>query len=875
MEENFLKIQKLINFISCNLSQVIGDKEFVLENNIFMRFNKNNCYKSNYTDISFPDCSNLQELENLNDRIHNFSKHLCLTNIRCFSTFTKSELNQNIILNSIFKEIDCINNKDSVLNIFILDKNVKNQILMIEEIKIFVTNRNSIVSKTDNFMINLFVVKLNDQSNASYNENLKKLKIIFFELDHETEKIFKSLNIINNKINNNYIHLCVLNKLGNIIINEEYTYEKLFNYINFKQNFNHTIHHKHKRLEYELNENQFLNLISSICALYKEIKKEKLYFYINVDIKFHLKYIYNNCQNKFYLSLIEENSLFFLFSAFHKEFYKLLYQLNLNSDILPMKRFKSKDRNLIPECLSKYRELMDQHGIVNKDLIVKKKWNYNVGNIENNFKIYNKTGRTTIDDFEDLSNFTTKLRKEYSKLSKTLHVHYKIFKKKHKKNFIVQYSTPSGPKYFENTLGQSYFIYISINHTEDIIISCLGNLAQISNQMKNSHPNLNIEAFIYNSEDIDCNNFAMFNHKINYHLINEVQVLEFMHYINPYDNEYFYLFLFIDEQGFLYPIYTDDIIMVGEKLKKMLHKKTEISKEQYYQVKKLNDKFFSENYILNNKNENFYRFTFNFHLEKNKILDESDILKENKYYILANMKMRDIDYKNQILIHHFLKEIEIFIPNFSKSILQKEIYETIDLSEKTISCKICSQTNFTEFIYYCYFCDLFFCKDCKEEDEDDFHHDHNLLIIVNLERSKENLKYLEKYKFGTNARNFFSQTPQHDVGFACSYCGKTKEDGCRYICLNCRGCDLVLTSNDSNSNGYIESCQDCFDELSEYYSNKYKIMNESTYSKTLYGEDEDLSLEYMIDKVEQRDNHIFDSHVYIKIDERTGSYNIY
>jgi len=152
---------------------------------------------------------------------------------------------------------------------------------------------------------------------------------------------------------------------------------------------------------------------------------------------------------------------------------------------------------------------------------------------------------------------------------------------------------------------------------------------------------------------------------------------------------------------------------------------------------------------------------------------------------------------------------------------------------------------------------------------------HNLVVIVDFEETKKanNLKDIEIKKLGKNYFNIVPQSDLYDNGFICSYCNSCVYIGIRYICINCRGCDILYTCSISNYSGYIDICEVCFDGLSNKYNPNKNFNAVSINAKNNESSEEAISV--LDKKVIKTENHYFNTHCYIRLLKRTSNYFIY
>lgn len=806
-------------------------------------------------------------------------------------------------LNSPFSKSLCF-------NIFYLNSEVEELEEYLAKLQDMISNKiklNIIHNRLKEFVIN-FYLPISIYNKIDLNEKIEMscLKYIKFLKYEKSTLVIQSLQAMGILKNGTGLHnkLFINNKFGKILFSDDFEIFYISNFLDQIENsptisnlskFNFTKlkenNDKNKPRIIEVDESEYKLLNSNLKNLYSELESKSIYEKINVDVKVTCKKVLNltpedvnNSHLKFYIQEFKDSSNVFFNSYFHKKFYKAL---NFDIRDITLTRFKSNDRKHLKKSKEIFRKKLDENEIQNKKIIVKKRWSYSLGLIENKFKIYNAQGghilQEEIEKIEDFSTMRKEIKKEIKKISRTLENNYKIYKKHHRKNILLETTQSERTQYWENQPGQRYFIYVNFAQIDDDTISLMSNLIQLNHKFSNSDINVKFLAFMHISEETeyssDLDELMLAFPTI---LLVDNQVIPLYNYVNPYDSESSNIFIYIDEQGNITPVTVRDENLIEEKLLSLVYPKVEIIKEQYYFIKAISDEFFCENYFSNNKYE--YRFKFSIELDKNKIYDEHDNLLQEKFYARGKLRIRENDYKEQQLrvdnfsIFAFILSINEFVPgirNLTEEIFKDTyVHKVFSISdEKRDKCARCKDLNLPNIInFYCKFCEAFYCEMCAKvlsevENDQERCYLHNLIAIVDFKNTKSsgNLDNIEIEKIGKNSNKIFNELKLKDSGFCCSYCEATKISGRRFICLNCRGCDLVLDSKDFNSNGFIDVCGDCFDLLTKFYKEKENVISSFT-------ETDKIRAQNLIDLVKEKDGHIFSDHVYIKIEQPTGSY---
>ncbi len=218
-------------------------------------------------------------------------------------------------------------------------------------------------------------------------------------------------------------------------------------------------------------------------------------------------------------------------------------------------------------------------------------------------------------------------------------------------------------------------------------------------------------------------------------------------------------------------------------------------------------------------------------LEKKTYYSDLNVLKIS-YFVSANAKIKKNDFS---YIESLINKINTLV-DFSDKPCSSIFYSVDLLSTLTIRdkenkdlCKYCNMELGNYMVYYCYFCNVFICNTCarniskfvikfgqnvKLPDEllECLCLQHNLILIIDYEETKKN-KSLQDIEVGKIGKNYFNAVPQsdfYDLGFICSYCLESLYTGIRYVCLNCRGSDILYRCADDNFSGYIDICESCF-----------------------------------------------------------------
>jgi hypothetical protein len=216
---------------------------------------------------------------------------------------------------------------------------------------------------------------------------------------------------------------------------------------------------------------------------------------------------------------------------------------------------------------------------------------------------------------------------------------------------------------------------------------------------------------------------------------------------------------------------------------------------------------------------------------------------------------------------HKVKKIIKDETKYKKILNDCQFYDTVNLdSSNNRICFACeSELKEDSLTFYCYECEAFYCPNCEKSRYGEACLQHSLVTIVNYKAAlkSQSLCSIEKYKFGVNLLKQYPEVKLIDTGFCCSYCDETRKEGARYICLNCRGCDVILHSHDNNTIGYIDVCEKCF-----------QLIN-ATIKGQCQDEEKNERVKLLLGKIMERDHHSFEDHIYIKLERQTGSYFIY
>jgi hypothetical protein len=891
--------------------------ECQLEEFEIFQFKSNQFFIENFMDMKIDNLeidkilkisNSLNSRNNKNLNINVYSDYLKLQNpiLKPMQYFNNLIANKHATVNTPFSKSFCF-------NIFYLNSEVEELEEYLDKLQEILSKHiklNNIHTQLKDFVIN-FYVPISIYKNLDLNEKidmscLKFIKVIEYEKSKLVIQSLQAMGILKHG-HNVKNKLFVNNKFGKILFTDDFEIFYISQFLEERENISQSsqlsesselnfgkikenyVKNKNRKLEVE--EEEYKKLVLNLKNLFSELESKTTFEKINVDVKITLKKVLNltpenlnSSQIKFYIEEFKDNSNVFFNSYFHRVFYK-----TLNFDIrdITLKRFKSNDRVYLKKAKEIYRKKLEENEIQNKNLVVKKRWSYSLGLIENYFKIYNAQGaqilQEEIEKIEDFSTMRKEIKKEIKKVSRTLENNYKIYKKHHRKNILLETTQLERTQYWENQQGQRYFIYVNFAQIDEDTVTLMSNLIQLNHKYSNSDINVKFLAFMHLSEETeysgDLDELMLAFPTI---LLVDNQVIPLYNYVNPYDSETSNIFIYIDEHGNITPITVRDENLIEEKLFSLIYPKVEITKEQYYFIKSLSDKFFCENYLSDNKYEN--RFKFSIDIDKNKIYDENDNLLQEKFYARGKLRIRENDYKEQHLreenfsIFTFILAINEFLPgnpNFSEEIFKDTyVHKVFSITdEKRDKCERCKNLFLPNILnFYCKFCEAFYCETCaknlsEEENEEERCYLHNLIAIVDFKNTKSsgNLDNLEIEKIGKNSNKVFNELKLKDSGFCCSYCEATKSSGRRFICLNCRGCDLVLDSKDFNSNGFIDICGDCFDLLAKFYKDKEKELN-------CLSETDKIRAQNLVDMVKEKDGHIFSEHVYIKIEQPTGSY---
>jgi len=247
---------------------------------------------------------------------------------------------------------------------------------------------------------------------------------------------------------------------------------------------------------------------------------------------------------------------------------------------------------------------------------------------------------------------------------------------------------------------------------------------------------------------------------------------------------------------------------------------------------------------------------------KNKIYDKDDNLVDEKFYIRGKLRVPDFIYGNLRMLNIFFEKNGVVKDFFKeKQILYSKEMKSVFNKKKCINCqKLIGKVD----IYYCYFCKVFYCHKCAKKkispEDDDGENEcnyHSLLAILDVDKIKNVL--IKINRLGMQMYSQYASLNIYDMGFVCSYCEDNDVKGRRYICLDCRGCDILMATSNQENEGYIDVCGSCYDLMVKYYQNPKKIKHPE-------------KIKSLLDDVADRQDHHFDSHLYVMTKFRTGNY---
>jgi hypothetical protein len=889
---DFLKDIRDNNFFSSiktALAKRYIDSDFSLEISHSFSFKESQIFYSESAKLNV-EWLNLDLLTQIDKEIQRESR----LKISVQSNYFSGTYNNFEIINYFYNLLDikelCYS-KRFLINIFLFTQDRDYMLNLLDKINPLIKG---LQFKKDFYIVFLLPSNTEQEKFIQLNDLGYFVKLVEYKLTPEISKVIRKLGV---KISKEP-RMIICDKWGKILCNRDYGFDLLLGFLQARDS------HFFKDLKkfvipdpsMELEERDFIEFNSKLKNLLLESKNKDLFSKINNEVFIYFRTIYNaDGVKKYYIDKIKDSSAVFFNSFLHRNFYNI-FPSRIRHEF-KIERFNKIDKLTLAKARKIYINNLNKEGFDSR-FIVKNRTYYGLGNLFKTYKIYNADyPHLSVDLEESLNKFSsmrTKIIKETRTINKRIKSDFKIYAKKHRKNLFFEKAGEESNEYWENDRRKRYLIYLNFCPLEEDNLTVLSTMLVLK-KMYALKFNINFEVifqFPELQEETELNEkIESFTNDLNIHMVDDYHVLNLYGYANPYDSEISNLFIYIDEEQNIIPFNVRDEMYLEEKLLSLIYKKVEVTKDQFRELQTISKKYFSDEFI--SYNEYNYRYTFQFIFDKNTFYNKEDQIVDEKYYIKGKIRMKRVDYSQQERIYNLQNESnsdsfkhEYSSYNYSPySFLQKVsriindetkykeliqdclLYDTNNLSchydGHCFACKsIMKEESLT---FYCYCCEAFYCPDCEKSRGGYYCLNHLLVVIVNYKAAlmSKSLLSIEKYKFGIDILENYQHVNLVDTGFCCSYCDETVKVGARYICLNCRGCDVLLHTKGHISIGYIDVCEKCFDLI--YTTTSGRCQDEVKNEK----------VRRIMSQIMEKDHHSFEEHIYIKLPKQTGSYFLY